>query len=268
MCSRAGIVGILLSIIILQACVNHDLEKHTDCAQSDLTVTIDSVSEATSCSIADGRIYASANGGKEPYRFILNTTLAQSSPVFTSQPSGIYTLTVRDDNGCEFAVDNIAVRAKNFQFSADVVEDNSCLNPNGTITIHVNTGTPPFAYKLNNNEFSDLNSFAGLKAGQYLVTVKDSIDCTVQLTITVPRGTTGTSWANDILPIMKTSCALNGCHDGKTRFDYKDYQTAKRDALTIKSRTQDKSMPFDGTPLPQSQIDLIACWVDDGAPEN
>lgn len=254
--------------LLFQMCVNHDLVKPIDCAQSGLILTVDSVAGATSCSVSDGKIYAAVTGGKAPYAFSINNEVPQSSPVFNELPSGIYTISVHDTNGCVSSIDNISVLAKDFLFSADITADNNCLNHNGAVTVNVNASNPPFLFKLNNETFSDLNSFAGLKAGQYSVTVKDNIDCTVQLSITIPRGYTNTSWSNDILPIMKASCALNGCHDGKTRFNYKDYATAKRDALSIKVRTQDGSMPFDGTPLPQSQIDLIACWVDDGAPDN
>ena len=76
------------------------------------------------------------------------------------------------------------------------------------------------------------------------------------------------SWQNDILPIMETSCATSGCHDGISRLDWSDYAEVKRYATQVKQRTKDRSMPFDGPPLPQEQIDLISCWVDGGAPEN
>ncbi len=74
------------------------------------------------------------------------------------------------------------------------------------------------------------------------------------------------SWQNDILPIMASSCANAGCHDGITRRDWMDYDEVKRYAASIKQRTVDRSMPFDGPPLSQEQINLIACWVDAGAP--
>ena len=79
--------------------------------------------------------------------------------------------------------------------------------------------------------------------------------------------TTVVSWQNDILPIMIVSCATERCHDGITRKDWTDYDEVKKNASAIKKRTQDKSMPFDG-PLPQYQIDLIACWVNNGALNN
>lgn len=254
--------------LITLSCVDHDLIKHVDCTQSDLTLTVDSVQNATRCSADDGVIYTSAHGGEPPYLYWINNERSQESPWFTNRPSGIYTITVRDNNGCEATIDNITLLANDFHFTAVVTGDSSCVNHNGSILITVDGGNPPFSYKLGNGSFSGVNSFTGLKTGTYAITIKDNTDCAVALYVTVPRRNTGASWTNDILPILKTSCAISGCHDGKTRFNYRDYQTAKRDAAQIKARTEDGSMPFDGTPLPQNQIDLIACWVDDGAPEN
>jgi hypothetical protein len=98
--------------------------------------------------------------------------------------------------------------------------------------------------------------------------IQDASACTIQLNITVPRGNTGVHWTTDILPIMKNSCALNGCHDGSSRSDYRVYANVKKDLLQVKSTTKNRTMPFDGTPLPQNQIDQIGCWVDDGGLNN
>jgi hypothetical protein len=67
---------------------------------------------------------------------------------------------------------------------------------------------------------------------------------------------------------MDASCALTGCHNGVSRPDLRIYANAKKYSYQIKEFTQDRSMPFDGPPLQQSEIDLITCWVDDGALEN
>ena len=67
---------------------------------------------------------------------------------------------------------------------------------------------------------------------------------------------------------MEKNCAISGCHNGVSRSNnFSEYASAKSFAKTIKSKTQDRSMPFDGS-LTQNQIDLIACWVNDGALQN
>ena len=75
------------------------------------------------------------------------------------------------------------------------------------------------------------------------------------------------TWQQDVLPIITSSCATSGCHDGISRLDWKDYNVVKNFAVSAKLRTRDRSMPPDFT-LHQKDIDMIACWVDKGAPEN
>ena len=127
---------------------------------------------------------------------------------------------------------------------------------------------PPYSFQLGNLSFSPNNFFSGLKSGSHKIAVKDNNDCTVNLSVSIPQDFTGTSWVNDIKPILEKECAISGCHNGTSRSnDFRNYNSAQSFAPSIKSKTQDRSMPFDGT-LTQNQIDLIACWVNDGALQN
>jgi hypothetical protein len=93
----------------------------------------------------------------------------------------------------------------------------------------------------------------------------DSNDTVIEVPFTCDPQT---SWENDILPLMKRSCAVEGCHDGISRRDWSQYDEVKRYASSAKLRTQNRSMPFEGPPLTQDEINLIACWVDNGALNN
>ena len=75
------------------------------------------------------------------------------------------------------------------------------------------------------------------------------------------------SWTKHIQPIMASSCAVTGCHDGITRLDWREYEEVKKFAQSVKSKTQDRSMPVGGS-LSTQQIEVIACWVNKGAPHN
>jgi len=255
--------------LFMLSCVNHDLApKKFDCTKTTLTLALDSVSAATACGIADGVIYVTAQGGDEPYSFRVNDQIPSTSNTIGELLSGVYTVAVTDKNGCEKTLENIKVLADGFEFTATTTEDNECINHNGSVTIDVQSGNAPFQYKLDANSFSDNNVFTGLETGSYNLSIRDANACTVQLHVTVPRGNTGTSWSDDILPIMQSSCAVSGCHNGISRTDYRIYANAKKEAAKIKSLTLDKSMPFDGPALTASQIKLISCWVDDGALDN
>src|SRR5690606_3167790 len=181
---------------------------------------------------------------------------------------GIFTVGVKDKNGCEKAIENIPVMAEGFSFSAIVQENTTCVGTgNGSVSIMVEEGIPPYEYKFGNQDFAESNTFQSLTHGNYNMLLKDGNGCTVSLSVTIPKGVTGTSWQNDVQPLIKTYCALTGCHNGLSRPDLRVYEKAKQYASQIKAFTQDRSMPFDGS-LTQNQIDIISCWVDEGALNN
>jgi hypothetical protein len=262
-------VALLLLTVIFISCVSHDLNKPVVCEKSLLMLKLFSVTSASDCSLNDGEIEITASGGEHPYLFRLNNEVAtQSESIFININSGIHSVTVIDKNGCSYTLSNIIVSAENFKFTAGIKDDNECINHNGSITIEVQEGTPPFLFTINDESETANNFFGNLKADIYAITIKDAASCITNLNITIEQVNTNTSWTNDILPIIKANCAVNGCHDGKTRIDYRLYPNALKNAPNIKLYTQDGRMPFDGLALSQSQIDLIACWVNEGAPEN
>jgi hypothetical protein len=246
----------------LYACANDP--EPIDCEVSGPIISLGTVGNATSCSITDGSISVSAVGGKEPYIFSLNDEPGQAEGQFNNLHAGVYTVIVTDANACSKSVDNVSIKASDFTFVADIIPDNDCLSGNGQITIDVSPVNPPYLFKLGTGNFTDNNAFTDLSVGTYGFTVKDNNDCSIFLSLTVPRGATGTSWEIDIKPIVEKSCALSGCHDGGARTDLRIFSNAKSNARNMKSKTQDRSMPRNGT-ITQREIDLIACWVDDGA---
>jgi len=85
----------------------------------------------------------------------------------------------------------------------------------------------------------------------------------------VPGGficTTDVSYTNDINLLLTQKCAP--CHIGGGQFpDLTTYESVSQNAAAIKAQTQSGNMPRGGS-LTQDQIDLIACWVDNGALDN
>lgn len=259
--------GLILTLMV-PACVYHELIPPYNCDLSDLSMELTGITSAASCSVADGRIQVQATGGLEPYLYFIADNTSKLTGDFTNLAAGIYTVEVMDARGCRAQVENLVVQAAGFQFTANVTPDNQCFGDDGTMEVIVSEGIPPYEYNLDGMGFQSSNTFLDLKKGKHTVIVKDSDECSVTLQVTVPHGDTGTSWSGQILPIIENNCATDGCHNGIDRPDLRIYSKAKFYASFIKAFTQDRRMPpFEGT-LSPVQIDLIACWVDDGAPEN
>ena len=78
------------------------------------------------------------------------------------------------------------------------------------------------------------------------------------------------SFAKDIEPIIKANCL--GCHNASfSTANYTTYEGVKEKALngTLKARVIDASppasMPKGGEKLSKDKLDLIQCWIDNGA---
>lgn len=95
-----------------------------------------------------------------------------------------------------------------------------------------------------------------------------------------PTDPDATTWHRDVHPIVERHCTR--CHDGTgvAPFDLSDYQQAADLAAIALSRIDDGAMPppaadpechpyvgSDWMTLPPEERDVIAAWVEDGAPE-
>ncbi len=82
----------------------------------------------------------------------------------------------------------------------------------------------------------------------------------------------GTSYTYDadIKSIIDSNCATSGCHNGSASIpDFTTYDGVFGSRNSVKSRTSARTMPpaSSGKSLTDAQIQMIACWVDSGAPE-
>lgn len=256
-------------LIYVASCSSNDINEPVDCTTSDLTVQAASQTNPTACAAQDGTITAAGSGGKSPYQFAINSGLYSSASSFTGLGAGTYTLKIKDSNECERTLD-VVLTAPGSTLSATSTnsEDTQCLTNNGTIVVSATGGTAPYQYKIGTGSFASLSSFANLAEGNYSITVKDEVGCTVTINAKVNHGKTGVSFANEINPILQAECQSSNCHgSGSINGDWTKFSAVVAKASLIKSRTADKSMPRGGS-LTAAQIALIACWVDDGALNN
>lgn len=268
MTPKALIIIIFLVSILHWSC-SEDPDELIDCAQSNLELSISGSTDASSCNSSDGSVSVNVSGGSTPYSFQLGTQ-SNTTGSFQSLAAGSYNVKVIDANGCEQNVQAI-INAAGSTLALDVTiqADSECLSDNGSISATVSGGVSPFQYRINGGSFGVESVFSGLENGSYTVEVQDSEGCMFVESVTVPRANTGVSFASQIKPIIDTKCAIPGCHNGDNgaNRNWTVFANVKENAANIKTRTGNRSMPQTGS-LTQEQIDIIACWVDDGALNN
>ena len=80
----------------------------------------------------------------------------------------------------------------------------------------------------------------------------------------------GITFNAHIQPIINTNCAVSGCHiQGQQYPPLTSYDEVFAVRDRVKKQTSTGSMPpaSSGRSLTKAEIDMIACWVDDGGPE-
>lgn len=114
-----------------------------------------------------------ASGGTGMLEYSIDGQNFQPGNVFQNLPNGNYTVTVRDANGCT-ANGNALVDVPPLAVQADVFTPVACAgNADGAIIVAASGGVPPISYSINGVDFQTGNTFSGLPAGVYTVTVKD-----------------------------------------------------------------------------------------------
>lgn len=118
--------------------------------------------------------------------------------------------------------------------------------------------------------------FEQLKPGEYLVGIKDINGCESPFEKVVIFS--GISFQAKIAPIIKAFCSLGtdfdgfGCHvqGGRANSNFLIFSEIQSNAQELKRRVSIRNMPRSNSmlTLTDEQIEILVCWVDDGALEN
>ena len=258
------LLSLLVSLIFYAGCSNNTEDPGINCDQSDLDVSITSSVQPT-CD-DPGSIVVEGTGGTAPYMYSLDGVNFQTSVNFSDLAAGNLTITVSDADGCTAQLNTTLNSNGGISVSANTT-NSDCLNATGTIEVTASDGDGDFTYSLDGGAAQSGNTFSAVSAGSHEVTVVDGTGCEATLEVYV---SSNVSLSGDIMPLLLAQCTFSGCHNGDNGSDRnwteKDDVIAK--AAGIKSRTQSGSMPRSPGVLSQDEIDLIACWVDDGAKDN
>lgn len=115
----------------------------------------------------DGMIEVDAFGGTPPYML---------PPPF-ELCAGLYTVLVFDAAGCIFQ-DSAFISSPDQLIIENLdIEPATDGQPNGSVSVNVGGGIPPYEYSINGSTFQPSNVFTGLPAGNYCVFVRDINGC-------------------------------------------------------------------------------------------
>ncbi|WP_425390753.1 SprB repeat-containing protein [Ekhidna sp.] len=251
---------VLLSSII--SCTSDQIGPKVDCTIDPVQVEINAVADAT-CGSSDGSFSLNVSGGSNPYTFSTEFE-TNANGNFTQLAAGSYLVVVTDSTGCSSEIEVSIKNEEGVNLDDVRVSNTSCGTSKGSIEVEASGGIEPYSYSINGGASQSSSIFSDLSNGSYNVAVMDATGCETSESVNI---LTGVSYENSIKAIIETNCAISGCHNGSVSPDLRTFSTIQSSASRIKARTGNGSMPR-GRTLTQTQIDLIACWVDDGALDN
>jgi hypothetical protein len=239
-------------------------EEDTVC-NSDFVLTV-AVTDAR-CGQANGMITITPKRPSGAVKYRLNGGPEQDASIFDDLPADDYEVSIRDESGCTIST-MVTIADQPVTIEAiPTATASACGENTGSISVAVSGGTEPYTFRLDSGVFVTADQFAQLAPGSYTATVQDADGCTVTVDARVPSKV---SFATDIKPLITTNCAITGCHAGGRVPNFTTKEDIFSYAAKIKERTGERSMPPPGSgrELTDAQIAELACWVDDGAPDN
>lgn len=175
------------------------------------TATLDASSDLCYDAGNKATLVVSVSGGKAPYHYSLDGVNYQDSEKFDNLGAGIYTIYVRDANGCNATpLTNIAIGTQVTAY-AEVTKALDCTNsPNAQITITAQNGTPGYTYEVsvNGDPFVAIasNVYPATTTGSYVFRVTDSKGC--------PALTTAVTVDAKLEPTGSTTPINPKCYNG------------------------------------------------------
>ena len=150
---------------------------------------------------ADGQIICLTSGGTSPYQYSIDCGATfQTSEIFSGLAVNTYCVVVTDDNNCQ-TTENVNIAVGTGISGTAQVTNISCNGlSDGSIEVLTTSGTAPFQYSIDGGiTTQSTNTFSGLAAGPFTISITDANGCSGELngTISNPLVLSGASSVTD-----------------------------------------------------------------------
>lgn len=146
------------------------------------------------CSNLSGEIAITISSGQAPYTVLWSN--GANSNTIQNLSSGIYTVSVTDNNNCIAAASYTISIPSPISLSAVVANSNCTNSATGAIDISVSGGTAPYFYTWSNG--ATIQDLTNLLGGTYTITVTDNNGCTESDSFQITQ-TTGLSITSNVV---------------------------------------------------------------------
>jgi gliding motility-associated-like protein len=185
------------------------------------TVSIPALA-SNQCSVSTGFNFTATGTGIAPLSYSINGGISyQSSPVFIVNLPGIYTVTIKDGNGCTATSLSPTIVSSPITTNAVLTKDLTCSSPtDATIDVTTNGGKLPYSYKvkIGAGSYGSSTAFVGAiftytasTADTYQFEITDANGCTKETNITTTTAVLPTASYTAVDP------TCNGNSDGSIK---------------------------------------------------
>ncbi|MBC7847533.1 MAG: T9SS type B sorting domain-containing protein [Flavobacterium sp.] len=147
--------------------------------------------------------------GVGPYEFSIGSGF-QTSPTFTVNAPGTYTVIVKDKNGCTTTAAGLVNILPAIQLQAVITALPSCTDGDGALTLTATGGSGNYEYSIDSGTYQASANFTNIFAGTHTVTVRDvTTTCIKSIPVSLGDATPITGFA-----LSKTDVTCNGGNNG------------------------------------------------------
>ncbi|HAA13332.1 MAG TPA: hypothetical protein DCE41_17235 [Cytophagales bacterium] len=157
---------------------NCELRDTFQLVEPELLTGLAAGTDVSCADFEDGQIDLTLSGGTLPYTY--DWSHGDSVQIADSLDGGLYSVTVTDDNGCEWIENDLAViNPDSVILTVESITNVFCFGDNtGQIVLSGAGGTGALAYSVDSVNFQSDTTFANLVAGDYFLVLTDDNGCT------------------------------------------------------------------------------------------